>query len=152
MIQIDKVQQIEGVIVYGDESSISTFYLLPQQPRFRLDERGNPLAKMFKYRTAIDRPGGVKAGGFLIFDVEFVVDGTKLPAVKTALGAQISAEASRLGLDAPPPLVIGSLSYTDGSTKLNFLNESSVMVANVFNPAYSVACRLDKRVLATLRR
>jgi hypothetical protein len=134
MIQIDKVQQIEGVTIYGDELSIGTFYLLPQQPRFRLDEHGNQIFKMLKYRTAIDRPGGVKAGGFLIFDVEFVVDEAKLPLVKTALQSQISADASRLGLDAPPPLVIGSLSYTDGSTKLNFLNESAVMVANVFNP------------------
>jgi hypothetical protein len=134
MIQIDKVQQIEGVVVYGDESSISTFYLLPQQPRFRLDERGNPVFKMLKYRTAIDRPGGIKAGGFLIFDVEFVVDEAKLARVKTALEAQIAAEATRLGLGAPPPLVIGTLTYTDGSTKLNFLNDSGVMVANVFNP------------------
>src|ERR1700742_3421311 len=110
MIQIDKVQQIEGVVVYGDESSISTFYLLPQQPGFRLDDRGNPVFKMLKYRTAIDRPGGIKAGGFLIFDVEFVVDEAKLARVKPALEAQIAAEATRLGLGAPPPLVIGTLS------------------------------------------
>ena len=35
MLQIDKVQQIEGVTVYGDHEHFNIFYLIPQQPRYR---------------------------------------------------------------------------------------------------------------------
>ena len=49
MLQIDKVQQIQNVIVYGDDESDHTFYILPQAPSFRL-ENGRPAFKFVKYR------------------------------------------------------------------------------------------------------
>src|SRR5262252_2567149 len=74
MLQIDKVQQIEGVIVYGDHDMINVFYPLPQQPRYRLDAQGRPSFAFYKYRFPIGRPDGTKGGGFVLFDIEFVVD------------------------------------------------------------------------------
>ena len=133
MIQIYQSQQIEGVVVYGDDEAFNRYYLLPQTPRFRLDERGNPVFKLIKYRTPVDRPNGAKGGGFLIFDAEFVVDEAKVPKITDQLQSQVQAEAARRGIDSKP-VEIGTISYTDGTTQLNFLNESDVMVAKVFNP------------------
>ena len=74
MLQIDKVQEIDGVTLYGDSDQINVFYPIPQQPRYRLDPQGQPSFSFFKYRYPVDHPDGKKGGGFLLFDVEFVVD------------------------------------------------------------------------------
>ncbi len=118
MLQIDKVQQIEGVTVFGDHEQFNVFYPLPQQPRYRLDADGRPLFSYFKYRFPVDHPNGVKGGGFLLFDVEFVVDETVLIAVTAKLAEQVSAEANRRGISPVPQVVIGTVTYTKGEASL----------------------------------
>lgn len=134
MLQIDKVEAIEGVQVYGDDESFSTFYLLPETPRYRRDTNGMPIFKFLKYRLPVDRPDGKKGGGFLIFDAEFVVDEEKMPAIRERLEAKIAQSAGQLGIPTPP-LTLGPISYLDGEAKLNFLNSAGVLVSQVFNPA-----------------
>ena len=72
MLQIDKVQQIEGVTVYGDNEQFNVFYPLPQQPRYRLNADGKPSFGFYKYRFPVDHPTAGRAAAFSIFDVEFV--------------------------------------------------------------------------------
>jgi hypothetical protein len=118
MLQIDKVQQIDGVTVYGDHELFNVFYPLPQQPRYRLDAQGKPSFAFFKYRFPVDRPDGKKGGGFLLFDVEFVVDEAKLPGIVAVLEAQVAQEANRRGISPVPAVVIGSFTYTKGTSAL----------------------------------
>lgn len=118
MLQIDKVQQIEGVTVYGDHERFNVFYPLPQQPRYRLDPQGRPSFSFFKYRFPVDRPDGKKGGGFLLFDVEFVVDEATLARVTQALQEQVDQEASRRRITPVPPVVIGTFTYTKGTNAL----------------------------------
>jgi hypothetical protein len=118
MLQIDKVQQIEGVTVYSDHEKINVFYPLPQQPRYRQDPQGRPSFAFYKYRYPVDRPDGKKGGGFLLFDVEFVVDETKIPALTQALAAQVADEANRRGITPVPDVVLGSFTYTKGTNAL----------------------------------
>ena len=73
MLQVDRVQQIEGVTVYGDHEQFNVFYAIPQQPRYRINADGKPAFAFFKYRFPVDHPDGKKGGGFVLFDVEFVV-------------------------------------------------------------------------------
>lgn len=120
MLQIDKVQQIEGVTVYADHEQINVFYPLPQQPRYRLDALGRPSFSFFKYRFPVDHPDGRKGGGFLLFDVEFVVDETTLVKVKEKLAEQVAAEANRLGIAPVPDVVIGAFTYTQGTSSLQY--------------------------------
>src|SRR3954471_18033004 len=98
MLQIDKVQEIDGVTVYGDSDRFELFYPMPQQPRYRRDAQGRPSFSFFKYRFPVDRPDGKKGGGFLLFDVEFVVDEAVLVGVKEKLTEQVKAEANRRGI------------------------------------------------------
>lgn len=118
MLQIDKVQQIEGVTVYGDHERFNVFYPLPQQPRYRLDPQGRPSFSFFKYRFPVDRPDGKKGGGFLLFDVEFVVDEATLARVTQALQEQVDQEASRRRITPVPQVVIGTFTYTKGTNAL----------------------------------
>src|SRR5690606_13459047 len=118
MLQIDKVQQVEGVTVYGDHERYNVFYPLPQQPRYRLDSQGRPSFAFYKYRFPVDHPDGRKGGGFLLFDVEFVVDEAKMPAILEKLRTQVAQEANRRGVSPAPEVVIGTITYTKGSTAL----------------------------------
>ena len=118
MLQIDKVQLVDGVTVYGDHERFNVFYPLPQQPRYRRDPQGRPVFSFFKYKYPVDRPGGKKGGGFLIFDVEFVVDEAKLASVTQKLQEQVDQEASRRRISPVPPVVIGTITYTKGKNAL----------------------------------
>ncbi len=80
MLQIEESFTKQGLQVFHDNSP-TKFYVIPEQPRFRLDPNGMPVFKFLKYKFPIERPDGLKGGGFLIFDVEFVVPEDKLAAI-----------------------------------------------------------------------
>jgi len=120
MLQIDKRPDpgVEGVTVFGDSDHFNVFYILPQQPRYRLDAHGRPSFGFYKYRFPVDRPDGKKGGGFLLFDIEFVVDATKLQQVKDGLAEIVSAEARHRNINPVPEVVIGEITYTKGTSEL----------------------------------
>ena len=134
MLRIDKVQQIEGVTVYGDDAKFNVFYLLPQQPRYRLNPDGTPAFRFLKYRFAVDRPGGKKGGGFLLFDAEFVVDESKKPSILEVLASQVRQEANRRNIDPAPEVQLGSITYTKGETKLFVAGSDGTFVEKLNNP------------------
>jgi len=118
MLQIDKVQQIAGVTVFGDSDQFNLFYPLPQQPRYRVGPDGRISFGLYKYRNVVDRQDGKKGGGFLIFDVEFVVDEIVLAQVEQELQNQVQAEANRRGISPVPEVIFGSFTYTRGTSAL----------------------------------
>jgi len=118
MLQIDKVQQIDGVTVFGDHERFDVFYPVPQQPRYRLNAEGKPSFAFYKYRFPVDHPDGKKGGGFLLFDCEFVVDEAKLPGIIGVLTDQFTQEANRRGISPVHPVVIGTVTYTKGTSAL----------------------------------
>src|SRR3954454_23905863 len=123
MLKIAETYMIEGVTIYGDTDGLGTYYMLPQQPRYRLDANGDPVFKFLKYRFPVDRPDGLKGGGFLIFDAEFVVPEEKIEPIKQQLVPVTRAKATADGV-APPPVTIGTITYTDAHATVNVLNTS----------------------------
>ena len=132
MLMWDKPQMVEGITVYGDDRSVSTFYVFPNTPRYRIDEQGNPVFKFLKYRNPIDRPGGKKGGGFCIFDVEFVVPDDVLEKVKGKLQEQLDARFR--DVNPKPQVQVGQLSYTKGQAQLQMLDSGGAMVEKIQNP------------------
>src|SRR4030095_3755261 len=110
MLKIDEVQEIEGMNVYPDDSQRHKFYIIPNAPRFRL-EKGKPVFEFIKYRNPVDRPGGKKGGGFLIFDSEFVVPEEKLPKIKAALDAQLQREGLKNPSGQPAVTEFGVMTF-----------------------------------------
>ena len=131
-------QLIEGVTVFSDEKNASDpahpiYYLLPEQPRFRLDEIGRPVFRFIKYRVPIERADGKKGGGFVIFDVEFVVPADKLAKVKAALEAQLPPPDPRA--PEPPRVELASIAYTKGTASVLLFQESGgSLIEKVHSP------------------
>ena len=131
MLCIDDSDTIEGVQVYGDDEEFDKFYLLPEQPRFRIDEMGRPIFKFLKYRFPVDRPDGRKGGGFVAFDVEFTVPDDKLERVREQLQERVVAEARRRGINPVPSVKISSINYINGTAHLSIGDEDGVLVQRI---------------------
>jgi len=133
MLQIDKVQTIEGVTVYGDDKKIEKFYVVPEQARYRRNPDGTLAFKFMKYRRPVDRGGEKPAGGgFCLFDSEFVVEEAKLERVKEVLQTQVNRRAQNLNVDAPP-VRIGTITYTEGTVSLIVADAGGTFVEKIKN-------------------
>jgi hypothetical protein len=133
MIRIDLRHEIEGITAFEDDAAFNRFCLLPNEPRYRLDSNGDPVFKFMEYRDPVDRGDGHKGGGFIIFDVEFVVPEAKMPKIMETLGTLVKQRANELNV--PPPAVeIGNFIYTSGEAVLNLFNDEKDLVQSKFNP------------------
>lgn len=132
-LAIDKVELIEGVTVYDDHRSYNTFYCLPNQPFWRLDPNTKtPVLALYKYRNPIDRADGPKGGGWLLFDIEFVVPKDKLQKIKEKMQERVNKIANQRGVQ-PPPVKIGTITYTKGTAKINLEDSSGNLVEKINN-------------------
>lgn len=125
MIRIDQTLTVQGVTVYRDETQRNKFYVLPDQPRFRIDDNGKPVFKFIKYRNPINREGDKKGGGFVIFDAEFVVPEDKLEKVKKDLEDILSQERIN------SPVELGVFTYTRGTSTLTLLDSGGALVQKI---------------------
>lgn len=134
MLRIDRVELIEGVSCYADESEFATYYLVPNQPRIRLDEKGRPVFKFIKYRYPADFVGDKKGGGFAIFDVEFVVPDEVLKKVQPVLQDRVKKRWQDMKRDPQtcPKVKIGPITYTRGTSHI-LLSEGNQLVEKVNN-------------------
>jgi hypothetical protein len=133
MLIWDKPQTIEGVTVYSDDPTVGMFYIFPQTPRFRIDpQTGKPIFKFLKYRNPIDRTAGKKGGGFLIFDVEFTVSDEIKKKVTDKLQEQLNQQFANQ--DPKPQAKVGQISYTRGTTSIQFLDSGGALVEKIQNP------------------
>lgn len=66
-------QDVVGQTAYwADDTNPLQFYALPGEPTLAV-RNGKPVFKYVKYRSPIDRPGGVKAGGFVVMQAELAI-------------------------------------------------------------------------------
>jgi hypothetical protein len=137
MLMFDKpmiLDGVPGVQVYADSGEFDLFYLLASGPRIRIDEtNGKPVFTFLKYREPIERAGGTKGGGFIIFDSEFVVPSDMVTKAKELLTEQLHARFPNI--NPPPQARIGNLNFTRGTASVQFLNASGGLVQKIENPA-----------------
>lgn len=132
MLNLDKSQQIEGSMVYGDDVRPNLFYVIPDQPRFRIDDTTKkPVFKFIKYKMPIGRPDGSKGGGFVIFDSYFVVPDDKLKKIQSALDAQLQSSGLKDANGQPLKAEIGRLTFTSGTASLTLLDSGGALVSKI---------------------
>ncbi len=135
MLKINKVQTIEGIVVYGDDSYDDVFYPIPESPRFRRDSDGSVIFRFLKYRNGIDRADGKRGGGFAFFDTELTLPQEKLEAVVEQLQAQVQAMHRsadfRPSQPGPPMARIGTVSFTRGTVDLLLREDNGELVEAV---------------------
>ncbi len=133
-VDLGRQQQIEGLSVFGDDNQSNKFYVMPDQPRFRIDDQTKkPVFKFIKYKMPVDRPDGKKGGGFVIFDSQFVVLPGTLAKIQSALDSQVQAATQSSG---GPPMTaeIDHIPFTDATASLTLLDTSGVFVSKVDSP------------------
>jgi hypothetical protein len=130
------VPGVPDVVAFADDPNPFAFYVLPKGPSFRRDSNGLPVFKFLKYRTAVDRPGGKKGGGFLICDVAFSLSNQQLDACKAAL--QQLANERFPNLNPKPQVQIRNVGFTRSACTVQLLDAggpNAMMVERVQNPA-----------------
>jgi len=135
-LDLGNQRQIEGLTVWGDDTSRTRFYIMADKPRFRIDPDTKKLGYRFiKYKDVVDRPDGKKGGGFVVFDCEFVVPDDKLQKIQAALNTQLQQSGVRNSQGQPAIAEIGHISFTGATATLTLLDTSGVLVSKIDSPA-----------------
>ena len=129
MLRIDTLQQIGTVTVYGDDTRDFVFYILPQGPRFRTDERGHPIFKFLKYRE-LRKEGGDLFGGLVTFDACLAVLPDDLARASAVLQQQVNTAYLARGA-TPPPVQVSSPIWTGGTVSLSVSDVAGQLVQKV---------------------
>lgn len=130
MLRIDTQETLNGLTVFADDAASHIFYVIPEAPRFRVDDKGQPVFKFIKYREPVDRPGDSKGGGFVFFDTEFSLTPDQDKAIREALQPRVNAAYA--GGNTPPPKVqLGVMTYTKGTSNLLIKDGAGGMVQAV---------------------
>src|SRR5271165_6537046 len=86
MLALYQTHSIENLTVYEDDANPFMFYVMPDQPGFRVDPQTNKyVLRLIKYLLPVNRPDGSRGGGFFIFDSYFVLTDAKKQKVQSAL-------------------------------------------------------------------
>ncbi len=134
MLLLYSTQLIEGVTVYGDDSDPSKFYVMPDEPSFRLDPKtGQPVMKFIKYLMPVDRPDGSKGGGFLIFDSVFVISAATRAKVQSALNDLLKSRGLKNASGGALTAQLSLPTFTKGTASLTLLDSGGALVTKIEN-------------------
>jgi hypothetical protein len=135
MLKISKQELVGGVTVYGDDTFDDVFYPIPEVPRFRTDDHGDPVLRFLKYRMPLERSDGKRGGGFVFFDTEFTFTPDELARVKTALDERVQGMANSPGFRASTPgpaqAHLGTMTYTRGTANLLLKEDGGTLIEAV---------------------
>src|SRR3954467_13623995 len=135
MINLDSRQVLEGLEVFRDDSQWNLYYVIPDQPRLRIDEvTKKPIFTLIKYKMPVDRPDGKKGGGFVIFDSTFTVPDDKLKKIQAKLDTQLQASGFRGGDGQPAKAQIGKVPFTKGTASLILLDSGGALGTKIQSP------------------
>ncbi|GAA4036376.1 hypothetical protein GCM10022247_72650 [Allokutzneria multivorans] len=87
MMQLGTQFEVDGVQVFADHADPAQFWYLATQVRLGRGTDGGPAFSMIKYRPAVAE-GGVRGGGFLMFQSEVVLP----PATRSRIMARLAAK------------------------------------------------------------
>ena len=148
-LDIANQQLIEGLTVFGDSDAFDTFYVMPDQPHFRVDTlTKKPVFKFIKYKLPVDRPDGRKGGGFVVFDTEFKIPAATLKKISDTLQTQVTAAVDRMNAwrsaQIPPwallpnntPPNVRAIPFTAASATLTLLDTSGILVTKINSPGH----------------
>ncbi|MEO5852253.1 MAG: hypothetical protein ABIQ15_07045 [Nocardioides sp.] len=130
MLKLDNVRIINEHQVHGDDTSPSTFYILPRFPRLARLENGGLGLRFVEY-SALREEGGNTFGGFVAFDVDLAIPQATMDAVKAALDDEL---AQQFPGGEPPKASLAPVPWLGGAVKL-LLTENDRVVEKVSGAA-----------------
>lgn len=105
----------EGVTLFYDHAQPGLFYYLPDRPRLRTRDNGQPELSLLKYRLDPELHKALGAG-LLSLTVDLSVDQDRLARVTRRLGGQLETDAK---------IVVAPVSADSGSCELILIDRSS---------------------------
>jgi hypothetical protein len=125
MLTLPPYKQYDDATIYPDDSSWSTFYYIPNLPRLRYDDKGNPVFLFLKYREDAStlKDGQSRGGGYLQFDCVLDVTDDRRKAITDDLQSVVNKLAQQMGISQPPPVTLAPALYTDvdGTSKVSLI-------------------------------
>ncbi len=119
MILIDKSELINGLIVYPDDSSEVTFYVIPNQLTYQF-ENGVPKFRFLKYRTSgpmlMCNPD--REGAFALCHIQWSVPQDNMRLLKELLQERINQVFASKG-QRRQSVIIGQLNFIRGMASAN---------------------------------
>src|SRR3990167_6773812 len=144
MLKVPAFRTVAGVTLYADDTVWFRFYPVADQPRVRLDRDGRPVFLLVKYALSDEElarnPTLPRGGGSPRGDVVFDREDARREAVRADLQAWVDAEharrahgtaeekASVQGMAAPPPVDMGTPTFTSGAVAMD-APQTSVLVS-----------------------
>jgi hypothetical protein len=132
MLQLEGSEDYKNVTIFVDDRDARQFYLLPQFPRFRLDDKGRPAFGFVKYRNPVDRADGKKGGGLAAFDIELAVEKAIEDEIRARLEERVRKRLN-LGAGQPVDLKIGRPTFTRGTVGVTILSGAETLVQRIQN-------------------
>jgi len=139
MLTIDRRETLEDQkwTVYRDDVEATTFYIMPDQPRFRLDDDGKPFFQFIKYRDA-----NGQGGGLCIFDVECAPRPEEMSRIRDQLAERHKQELA----GRPVNLVLPQ--YLEGDTEMLLEQDGRLIERIVAQANLPADAERGERVLA----
>ena len=122
MLKISRQELVDGITVFGDDAFDDIFYVVPEVPRFRTDDLGDPVFRFLKYRMPLEREDGKRGGGFAFFDTELTFTPEALAKLTAALDTLVQDRSGKAGfrgsVAGAREARLGTLIYTRGTVNL----------------------------------
>jgi hypothetical protein len=132
MLKLYSTHTIAGLTVYEDDTDPAKFYVMPNQPQFRVDPQTNkPVFKFIKYLMPVNRPDGSIGGGFLIFDSSFVIPDASRAKVQSELNALLKSRGLKDATGAALTAQTTVPTFTKGTASLTLLDTSGALVTKI---------------------
>ncbi|HVR47277.1 MAG TPA: hypothetical protein VMT95_11680 [Candidatus Binatia bacterium] len=135
MLKLYPAHLISGtsLTVYEDDTNPLVFYAMPCEPGFRTDPKhpNQYVINFIKYLMPVDRPDGLKGGGFLIFDSVFVISDADMNAAQQQLNQLLKSKGYKDAQGNPATAQISMPSFTKGSASLTLLDSGGALVQKI---------------------
>lgn len=114
-------QDVVGQTAYwADDTNPLQYYALPGEPTLAV-RNGKPVFKYVKYRSPIDRPNGVKAGGFVVMQAELAIPAND----EVEIRKRIADRLTRLRVTAGD-IKLGRPMITRGKATISVMDRSTL--------------------------
>lgn len=119
-------QDVVGQTAYwADDTDPLQYYALPGEPTLAV-RNGKPVFKYVKYRSPIDRPGGVKAGGFVVMQAELAIPAADEAEIRRRISERpIRRLLGRTTTVSPTDIKLGRPMITRGKATISVLDRST---------------------------
>jgi hypothetical protein len=125
MLTLPPHKQYDDATIYPDDQSYSTFYYIPNLPRLRYDDKGNPVFLFLKYREDAStlKDGQSRGGGYMQFDCVLDVTNERRKQIADDLQSVVNKVAQAMGISQPPPVTLAPALFVDvdGSSKVSLI-------------------------------